>query len=377
MTLAVLPIFLPKTMIQYELPQSSTPHSIQQPESGIPIAIAIRIRNIMPAGRNRRGHGHRRRFPRKRRYFPATFVAWVLGVLALLSNQPVFALSQKFPNRKIALVTGANKGIGYQIAKNLLSHKSKEDEQAFCVVLGCRDKGLGDKAAESLTAETQNEALDVIQIDLMDHDTIDSAENYIQDTYGRCDVLINNAAVCYNDPTLYGKVPHTGFAEQAEVTIKTNFFGTLGLTRKLLPLLEKSSSPRIINIASSAGRLSILPSEKRQQAFSSETLTLEELETYMNDFVAAAQEGTHREQGWPNTGYGVSKVGIIAMTKILARTHPTIKINSVDPGYCATDQNNNQGVIPAERGAVTPYLLAILEEEFTSKHWYQEQEIAW
>ena len=335
----------------------------------------------MPAGRNHRGHGRRRRFPRKRRYFPATFIDWVLGVLALLTlcykNHPVFALSQTFSNRKIALVTGANKGIGYQIAKNLLSHKSKEDEQAFCVLLGCRDKALGDKAAEKLSKETQNQAVDVVQIDLMDHDTIDRAKNYIQDTYGRCDVLINNAAVCYNDPTLYGKVPHTGFAEQAKITVKTNFFGSLGLTRQLLPLLEKSTSPRIINIASSAGRLSILPSEERQTNFSSENLTLEELEIFMNDFVAAAQEGTHREQGWPNTGYGVSKVGIIAMTKILARTHPTILVNSVDPGYCATEQNNNQGVIPAERGAVTPYLLATLEEEFTSKHWYQEQEIAW
>ncbi len=327
----------------------------------------------MPAGRNRRHFSEKR----KRRYFSAPFVALVLGVLAVLANQPVLALTQKFSARKIALVTGANKGIGYQIAKNLLSHKTKEDEQAFCVLLGCRDKALGDKAAEKLSTETQNQAVDVVQIDLMDHDTIDNAQNYIENNYGRCDVLINNAAVCYNDPTLYGKVPHTGFAEQAKISIKTNFFGTLGLTRKLLPLLEKSSSPRIINIASSAGRLSILPSEERQTAFSSETLTLKELESFMDDFVAAAQEGNHREQGWPNTGYGVSKVGIIAMTKILARAHPSIKINSVDPGYCATDQNNNQGVIPAERGSVTPYLLATLEEEFTNKHWYQEQEIAW
>ena len=112
----------------------------------------------------------------------------------------------------------------------------------------------------------------------------------------------------------------------------------------------------------------------------------------MNDFVSAAKSGNHKEQGWPNTGYGVSKVGIIAMTKILARQQHdsnsrTIMVNSVDPGYCATDQNNNQGFVSAERGAQTPYLLATLQppqgaeneeqQKFNGRHWYQEQEIEW
>jgi carbonyl reductase 1 len=297
-----------------------------------------------------------------------------------------FALSSpapKFPDRRVALVTGANKGIGYEIAKKLLSHKEDNENDegfAFCVLLGCRDETLGTAASERLASETGNSAVDVVQIDLVDEQSIRDAASYIRDTYGRCDVLINNAAVCYNDPTLYGKVPHTPFAEQAQVTIQTNFFGTQSLTRDLLPLLERSESPRLINIASSAGRLSILPSEDKRAAFSSDTLTLEELGGYLRDFVRAASDGTHAQEGWPNTGYGVSKVGIIAMTRVLAKQHAgKTMVNSVDPGYCATDQNNNQGIIPAERGAVTPYLLAILDEKegFTGKHWYQEQEIQW
>ena len=143
-------------------------------------------------------------------------------------------------------------------------------------------------------------------------------------------------------------------------------------------MLEESNSPRIINIASSAGRLSILPSQKRRDEFSSEDLQMEELQNYMLDFVKAAQSGTHTDQGWPNTGYGVSKVGIIAMTKILAREKSEMMVNSVDPGYCATDQNNNQGFIPAERGAITPFLLATIKEPyFSGMHWYEEQEIKW
>ena len=320
---------------------------------------------------------------------------------ALSSQQPLY------PNRKIALVTGSNKGIGYEIAKKLLSH---ENGDAFVCILGCRNQGLGRTSADKLVSETKNSCVDVVKIDLMDHDSITKAVEYIQATYGRCDVLINNAAVCYNDPTLYGAVSHTPFAQQAETTIATNFFGTLALTRAMLPLLLHqsgaedsnltSTTPRIINIASSAGRLSIIPSNEKKKALSSESLTVEDLETLMKDFVQAAKDGKHSSEGWPNTGYGVSKVGIIAMTKILARhyfgkksdsddgdsTTTSVRrmmVNSVDPGYCATDQNNNQGVIPAELGAVTPYLLATLNDDgdsnngFTGKHWYQEREIEW
>lgn len=320
---------------------------------------------------------------------------------ALSSQQPLY------PNRKIALVTGSNKGIGYEIAKKLLSH---DDGDAFVCILGCRNEALGRASADKLVSETKNSCADVVKIDLMDHDSITKAAEYIQATYGRCDVLINNAAVCYNDPTLYGAVSHTPFAQQAETTIATNFFGTLALTRAMLPLLHQSgadnsntSTPRIINIASSAGRLSIIPSNEKKAALSSESLTFGDLESLMKDFVQAAKKGKHSSEGWPNTGYGVSKVGIIAMTKILAQQHcgkesnsdsdstttsvRRLMVNSVDPGYCATDQNNNQGVIPAERGAVTPYLLATLNDNgdsdsdsnngFTGKHWYQEREIEW
>ena len=308
------------------------------------------------------------------------------------------ALSSPVQSQRIALVTGANKGIGKEIARKLASKENTKggndddggddngngngNKSPFLCILGCRNEKLGLATVQELKAEGLNVAF--VRIDLQDTESIQTAAQHIEEKYGRCDVLINNAAVCFNDPTLYGRVDHTPFAEQASITVSTNFFGTLCLTKAMLPLLKKSilKSPRIINIASSAGRLAILPSEERREAFSSPDLTMEDLESFMKDFIEAASkgDGTHTAEGWPNTGYGVSKVGIIAMTKILARENPTFMVNSVDPGYCATDQNNNQGFIPAERGAVTPFLLATLGEEdqsFTGVHWYEEQEIPW
>ena len=102
----------------------------------------------------------------------------------------------------------------------------------------------------------------------------------------------------------------------------------------------------------------------------------------MNQFVTSVQDGTHTTLGWPNTCYGVSKLGIIALTKVLARQYTNIKINSVDPGYCKTDQNDNMGNVDPYRGAYTPYLLALLESENeeevdTGLHFYEEEEIPW
>lgn len=264
----------------------------------------------------------------------------------------------------IALVTGANKGIGKEIARKFASDPNIEP------VLACRTGGK-ETAAELGCSHH-------VFLDLTDDSSIAACREYIDKNLGgKVDILVNNAAICFNDPTLYGKVKHTPFQEQAAITIRTNYFGTRKLTEALLPCLEKSSSPRIINIASYAGRLSILQSQEKVDAFTAPDLTLGELDAYLNDFVKAVQDGTHAEQGWPNTCYGMSKLGIIALTRILARDYPEYRVNSVDPGYCATDQNMHQGNRPAERGAVTPYLLATADKNFSGLHWFDEQEMPW
>lgn len=307
----------------------------------------------------------------------------VLLFITMPTVQGFSSITPPTPRKKLALVTGANKGIGKEIARRIGS----VDE--FTVLVACRNLELGQNAVDDLRKSDGNKEygccdahLLPIALDLTNQTSIDEATKWVENEYGALDVLINNAAICFNSPTLYGKTEHTSFQDQAGITIQTNYYGTLNVIDSFLPLLKKSTSPRIINIASAAGRLTILRSQDLVDVFTSDTLSISKLSTLMQQFVTNVREGTHERLGWPNTGYGVSKLGIIALTKVLAREHHTeMQINSVDPGYCKTDQNNNQGTVDAARGAVTPYLLAIRgdddNEAMSGLHFYEEKEISW
>eukprot|EP00977_Amphora_coffeiformis_P002574 scaffold482_cov266-Amphora_coffeaeformis.AAC.37 len=293
-------------------------------------------------------------------------------------------MSTKPTTRRVALVSGANKGIGKEIVRLLYSQTASSEDQVWTIFLGSRDMARGEAAAQeiissSTSAVTTNNKIICCHLDLTCADSIQSTYEQIQSKAGHLDVLINNAAICFNDPTLYGQVAYTPFEQQASITIQTNFFGTLAVTETMLPLLQISPfTSRIINIASAAGRLAILKSPELRQVLTDPALHLPRLKELLQTFVKDVEAGTHASKGWPNTCYGMSKLGLIAWTKlILARDYPEIMCNSVDPGYCATDQNNNQGVLPAARGAITPVLLATTQKFVTGKHWFQEQEIAW
>ena len=137
-------------------------------------------------------------------------------------------------------------------------------------------------------------------MDLTDSGSIESTRAFVESEFGRLDALVNNAAICFNDPTLYGKVPHTPFEQQADVTVRTNYFGTLEVTQAMLPLLRASTScPRIVNVASSAGRLRGSP--ELQESVTSASLDMLSLSELMQSFVTAAEAGTHVADGWPNT----------------------------------------------------------------------------
>jgi carbonyl reductase 1 len=294
-----------------------------------------------------------------------------LVILLMFAMPSAAALSSKLlQGKRVALVTGANKGIGKEIARKLC--RSDED---IITILACRTNG--EKTAKELGCDHH------CYLELTDDQSIEDCAKYVEETFGQLDILVNNAAICFNDPTLYGKVSYTPFEKQAAITIQTNFFGTYKLTNRLLPLLQRSSSSnrqqpaRIINIASAAGRLGILKSQEKRDMFTDPDLTTQKLEQHMNDFVKAVETGVYEQQGWARTCYGMSKLGLIAFTKIMARDHPNLLVNSVDPGYCATDQNDNQGNRPVERGAVTPYLLATTESQCSGDHWFDEKVIPW
>ena len=230
---------------------------------------------------------------------------WYKGLIFTLTTV-VGALPS---TKRVVLVTGANKGIGKEIARQLGAL------QDHAVVLGCRDSKLGAAAAGLQAA-----GIDCVfsRLDLCDDSSIAATRDFIEQRYGRLDVLVNNAAICFNDPTLYGKVPRTPFEQQANITLRTNYHGTLAVTQTMLPLLRVSdASPRIVNVASAAGRLR--GSQEIQDAFTADDLNIPALSGLMEAFVRDAEAGVHADNGWPNTCYGVSKMGLIALTQVLAK----------------------------------------------------------
>jgi carbonyl reductase 1 len=274
------------------------------------------------------------------------------------------------PRQKVALVTGGNKGIGFEIAKKLGS-----SEQNILTIIGCRDSSLGQEAAKRL----QSSGCNVIfkQLDISDESSIENIRTSIDEEFGGLDILVNNAAIAYksSDPT--------PFKDQARPTMAVNFFGTISVTRALLPLLRKSPSPRIVNVASMAGHLRILPTTERKATFSSDTLQKEELESLIREFVSDVENGVHSNNGWPNTCYGMSKLGVIALTKVLSRDEPSIMVNACCPGYCDTDMTSNKGPRSAEHGARTPAMLALMpgskapNVQPSGKFFSDEAEEAW
>lgn len=222
-------------------------------------------------------------------------------------------------SNKIALVTGANKGIGLAIAREL-------GRLGMVVFLGARAAELGEKAAESL----RGEKLDVrfLQIDLTRPETIEAAAASIGAQFDRLDVLINNAAIV--DPG--DGPPSSAELNAVRRIMETNFVGTLSVTQAMLPLLRKANGARIVNLSSGLG--SIEKNSDPDWAFASFKLI----------------------------GYNASKAALNMLTVQLAHElrETAIKVNSVSPGFIATDMNQHQGTQTVEEGAAGPVRLALL-----------------
>lgn len=146
------------------------------------------------------------------------------------------------PSKRIALVTGANKGIGFEIALQI-------GRTGVTVLLGARTKAAGEEAAARLTAEGIN--VRFIEIDITDYASIEAAADSITAGFGRLDILVNNAGI--NDPA-DGPVP-TARLDAVERVLRPNFLGALAVTQAMLPLLRKSQGARIVNVSSGLGSL--------------------------------------------------------------------------------------------------------------------------
>jgi len=250
---------------------------------------------------------------------------------------------------RIAVVTGANKGIGLATVKALC--------QQFdgIVYLTARDVGRGQAAVEDLSK--QGLTAKFHQLDITDEGSIIKLRDYLKAEHGGLDVLINNAGMAYG---FKSTVP---FAEQAENTINVNFTSTLNVCKLLFPLLRPHS--RVVNVSSTLGLVKGLPAGEVRDKFASEALTLDELIKLTQDFVTSAKAGTQVQDGFGNSTYKVSKVALSALTRIqhkesLKDSRPDIVINHVDPGYVDTDMSNHNGILTPEQGAVSSVYAALL-----------------
>ena len=261
---------------------------------------------------------------------------------------------------KIAVVTGSNKGIGLEITKGLLS-------QGHRVIMACRNPDLGKKAASQCGGEY------IGPLDLNDEASVTTFSDKLRGAgIESFDVLVNCAAIAFKskDPT-----PH---ADQAEPTLRPNFFNTVLLTNSLLPMLSESA--RIVNVASFAGGLKIIKDADRRKQLDEIISNNDEsaLKDFASEFVKDTAAGAHKEKGWPGTCYGFSKLCLIAYTKILAQKQPQLIVNCVCPGWCATDMSSHSGPRSAAKGAETPIYLASSEEIKTSGGFYQDlAEMQW
>jgi NAD(P)-dependent dehydrogenase (short-subunit alcohol dehydrogenase family) len=231
-------------------------------------------------------------------------------------------------DKPVALVTGANQGIGLQIAKDLAAH-------GFTVLVGSRDLGRGEEAARAIDGDAR-----ALQLDVTDQASIAAAAARVRDEFGRIDVLVNNAAISNTS-----KQPGMSIQEHAALTRpsnvsldemravwETNVFGVLAVYQAMLPLLRAAPAARIVNVSSGVGSLT------------------------MNADPAYA----HRSVFGPV--YPASKTALNAITLAMAiELEPAgIKVNAVSPGFTKTNLNNYAGTETVEEGASEAVRVALL-----------------
>jgi NAD(P)-dependent dehydrogenase (short-subunit alcohol dehydrogenase family) len=226
---------------------------------------------------------------------------------------------------RIALVTGANKGIGLEIARQLA-------QAGVSVIVGARDPGRASAAVAELSAaglQAQS-----VPLDLCDHASIAEAAETIRTEHGRLDILVNNAGIIDGEDG----TPANASLDAARRTLETNFIGTLAVTQAMLPLLLRAPAARIVNLSSSLGSLT-LNGDPTSPYYSVQLI-----------------------------GYNASKAALNMLTVQLAeelRGTPHV-INSVSPGYVKTDLTGHNGFITPEEGAKLPVHYALLGDDAVS-----------
>jgi NAD(P)-dependent dehydrogenase (short-subunit alcohol dehydrogenase family) len=246
----------------------------------------------------------------------------------------------------IALITGGNRGIGLQTARDLGGQK-------ITVVLGVRDLS---KAGPALTA-LRDEGIDAetIRLDVADASTHREAFDYFKGRYERLDILVNNAGVLLEDAAQKvaqpgGNRTSTLPGEIIRKTFETNFFGTVALTQQLLPLLRKSMAGRIVNVSSILGSLT-LQSDPASPIYPYKTFAYDTTKAALNSFTIHL---AHELKDTP------------------------IKVNSAHPGWVKTDMGGEGATLEISEGGKTSAWLATLPADGpTGGFFHMQQRVPW
>ncbi|XP_029767407.1 carbonyl reductase [NADPH] 1-like [Terrapene carolina triunguis] len=259
----------------------------------------------------------------------------------------------------VAVVTGGNKGIGFAIVRALCKQFTGD------VYLTARDPGRGQAAVTKLQEEGLNPLFH--QLDIEDLQSIRTLRDFLKEKYGGLNVLVNNAGIAFK------VADTTPFAIQAEVTMRANFFATRDVCTELLPLIKPHG--RVVNVSSTVSVSALARcSQDLQQKFRSDTITEEELVKLMTKFVEDTKNGVHEKEGWPNTAYGVSKIGVTVLSRIQARMlnkerkADRILLNACCPGWVRTDMAGPNATKSPDEGAETPVYLALLAPDADGPH---------
>jgi NAD(P)-dependent dehydrogenase (short-subunit alcohol dehydrogenase family) len=231
--------------------------------------------------------------------------------------------------KKVALVSGANTGVGYEVAKALAAN-------GYTVYVGARDLEKGKTAATKISGGAK-----AIQLDITDNESINAAVKLIGSEFGYLNLLVNNAAIS-NIGTPGRTMEEVLSAQKASIAVisdmrtvwDTNVFGTLAVTQAFLPLLRNSASARIVTVSSALGSL---------------TVNSDPANPYRNAFDAV---------------YGASKTALngVFLSLAIELENSNVKVNLVSPGFTATALNNFQGTDTVEEGSLEVIRVALAED---------------
>jgi NAD(P)-dependent dehydrogenase (short-subunit alcohol dehydrogenase family) len=250
-------------------------------------------------------------------------------------------------SKKVALVTGGNRGIGFAISKQLAL-------KGISVIIGSRDISQGEATAKSIrplppaggTTTTETTTVSACELNVTDQDSVDRLTSTINSKFGKIDVLVNNAAILLDDAS--NSLPSKTDLQIVRATLETNLIGTWRLCQSFLPMMKKNKYGRIVNVSSGAGALTTI------------------------------------QQSLYAPAYSLSKSSLNVLTIMLAnelrrdRETSNILVNAVDPGWVRTDMGGPAAPRSAEEGADTAVWLATLPDRGpTGGFFFDRKRIEW